>query len=383
MDITASSRDTTMGIGHMGRSLVLPVSAILVCIGYFAPGVSFAVAVLPFAFAICTNDRITRFLWVAGYFGWVAAISCWGLWNLGYPAAAVILAGILGTCLVALLYAGMGVGLASFLLLPVHFIPGNPLLVAGTVLPGTGLQGIIALVLIVILVEGTSRAWLRAVILLLVLILGNTWYDLTGLSRPEMTEGPRYQTLDIADLNAVTEYGYNDALERRMRSGRSYITGENLIRSDDAGTVARWCRRVRTRDITVYLGVQDAETGQGQVWEFSDKTCPTPEITYAARTGIPGLTGGVWLMDGSQSSLDPAFLACFEAFSLWRWTEVLQLRPQTIVTIANDHWTEPLPVGRLRRKIGAQFERLISVPVFHAEARKTMLVLMPAGRAKQ
>ncbi|EEE35408.1 hypothetical protein RKLH11_4084 [Rhodobacteraceae bacterium KLH11] len=361
----------------MNRTFILPVSATLVCIGFFAPGVNFAVAVVPFIFAICANDRVIKFLWVAGYFGWVAAMSCWGLLNLGYPAAAVILAGMLSTCLVALLYARLGVGLVSFLLLPIHFIPGNPLLVAGSVLPGAGLQGIIVVILIVILVEDLSRTWLRAVILLLTIIFGNTWHDLTGHSRPEMAEGPRYQTLDIADLNAVTEYGYNDALERQMRSGHSYITGENLIRSDDAGAVAQWCRSVRARNITVYLGVQDAETGQGQVWEFSDKTCPAPDITYAARTGIPGLTGGVWLMDGPQSSHAPAFLACFEAFSLWRWTEVLQLRPQSIVTIANDHWTEPLPVGRLRRKIGAQFERLLSVRVFHAEARKTMLVMVP------
>ncbi len=357
-----------IGTGVLNRALILSAFTTIVCIGLFALHWSFAFAVLPFACAICSDDRINRFLKVFGYFGWITAIRGWGLWNLGYPVASAV-STFAATC---------RIGISAVLLLFLHAFPGNPLLEPGTPFPGAGLNGILFLLLGVLIAERPRWRMIEFLLLMGNLALSNATRSMPLLARLDLATAP------IEDIPATGDYGYNAALAGVMEPNQTCITGENLILSKDAGAIAQWCRRVRALDLTLYLGVQDAETGQGKVRAFNPRTCPDPEIVYAARTGIPGLTGDIRQVNGIQSARLPSFPACFEAFSFWRWIEILRSAPQTIVTFANDHWTEPLPVGRLRCKISAQFEQLLRVPVAHvAETRETLLLQTSAKRSPQ
>lgn len=362
------------GSGPLG---CLAISAVITAFAFFAPGISFGFALLPFAFAIVSSNRMIRLTCVAGYFGWVAIISGWGLVSLGHPVLLVMTIGGALTTLLCVLMVRLGIGLTCLILLPLHFVPGNPLLATGTVFPAAGPMAIFVLAILIVGIEQIGHAAHRAAALLLMVVLGN----LAGLAIASFKEMPRasegYQTIDITGISAFSERGYNQVLGDAMQVGGTYITGENIIQSDNTAAIAQWCRIVRARDLTVWLGVQNAGSGQAQLWAFDAEACRIPQPLYAARTGIPWITGHFAQMEGIQAQDAIGFLACFEGFSVWRWLEIAKDNPQTVVTFAKDYWTEPLQVGRLRRKIARQFERLLSVPSFHAEAGKTLLMQVP------
>lgn len=376
--------------------LITCVSIAITLVAFYAPLVSFGFALVPFAVAICSQTRPVRFAWVAGYFLCVAGTSAWGLLQLGYPIALILAAGLGLVILVSAAMARIGVALTALLLLPIHIFPGNPLLAAGAVLPGTGAIGIFLLCALCIFIERLDRRIIRMALLGLLTALGNfngllvetlQPIDRTRAAQKEAGKAQiQFRETDIRTVQAITEHGYTANLAARMEPGGVYVTGENLVQSDDRGAITQWCRLARDHNLTVYLGVQDVATGQGQIRHVSPATCPDPPISYGARTGIPGLTGALLPYAGSGERVeiggtDIFFLACFEAFSIWRWHEravseaSARTRDVVVVTIARDIWTEPVPVGRLRRKIARQFERLLDVRSFHAEAGKTLLEL--------
>jgi hypothetical protein len=353
------------------------MASVVTYLAFFAPGVSFGWILLPFAMGIISPSRSTKFACGAGYFCWVTVISGWGLLKLGYSAGFVIPAGILLTSVAGLMVARLGVGLTSLLLFPIHMLPGNPLLAAGTVFPGAGPYAVVFLGLAAFLVERLRQPQQRAIALAGLTGIGNIAGLLFTSFLSQGDRGPEYRTLDVTSILAITEYGYNQALAGFMSPGATYITGENIIGSSDSSAISQWCRLVRSKDLTVYLGVQNARDGQAQIWLFDPRSCLNPAKVYAAKTGIPGITGSIQQMPGTQTQDEIAFLACFEGFSIWRWFQIAQDQPEIVVTIAKDIWTEPLQVGRLRRKISRQFERLLDLPSFHAETGKTLLEQIP------
>ncbi len=365
----------TRGFGWIKTVSLIGVagSACVTALAFFAPGISFGWSLLPFAVAVISQNWTVRLACVAGYFGWVAAISGWGLVSLGYPAHIVVPAGIGLTVLLGCVMARLGIGPTCLVLVPLHMFPGNPLLATGSVFPGAGLYAILLLAVLVTRTELMHRSKHRALTLLLIFAAGNAAGVLLQGRFTGGAEAPIYRTLDISRISTITERGYHQALRSVMRPGHTYVTGENIIRSDNVAAISQWCRIVRSDDLTVILGVQNAASGQAQLWQFNTQTCPNPQPIYAAQTGIPGITGTFAQMWGMEPPGPIGFLACFEAFSIWRWIEISQDHPGTVVTVAKDHWTEPLQVGRLRRKISRQFERLLSVQSFHAEAGKTLL----------
>ncbi|WP_299083408.1 hypothetical protein [uncultured Ruegeria sp.] len=358
---------------NTGSLIWFAASACVTAFAFFAPGISFGWSLLPFAVAVVSQSRTVRFACVAGYFGWVAAISGWGLVNLGYSALLVVPAGMGLTVFLGAVMARLGIGPTCLVLVPLHMFPGNPLLATGSVFPGAGLYAIFLLAVLVTRTELMQRPRHRALTLLLIFAAGNAVGALLQARTAGNEEAAIYRTLDISRISTITERGYNQALGSIMRPGHTYITGENIIRSDNAAAISQWCRIVRSGDLNVILGVQNAANGQSQLWQFNTQTCPNPTRIYAAQTGVPGITGTFAQMWGIKPPGPIGFLACFEAFSIWRWIEVSQDRPETVVTVARDFWTEPLQVGLLRRKISRQFERLLSVSSFHAEAGKTLL----------
>ncbi|MFG5382975.1 hypothetical protein, partial [Yoonia sp. R2-816] len=103
-------------------------------------------------------------------------------------------------------------------------------------------------------------------------------------------------------------------------------------------------------------------------------------LAYAAQVGIPGMTGNLWPFAPAvvhRSDIRPhtQWLACIEGFSLASWLRVAAARPANVIIIANDYWTEPLPIAVLRRKISADMGRLLGVRVFHADSGHNILRL--------
>ncbi len=373
--------------GSAGAAQVMALAILstgLVYTGFFVAGVSFAVATIPFFFAILTRSKLSRFALAASYFGAIAVISCWGLARMGYDPLWVIPAGVAATVMISLIFAYFGVGLACLALMLLPFFPGNPLLATGSILPGTGLFGLLALPLAIIGIERIPRPVLRGCALAGLIVIGPLW-GLLGIPASTPDRGqPAFSlaTLDISDVLAVTDWGYHTRLAGRMMPGHSYITGENLVSSDNQAAIALWCRLVTENNLTVFLGVRNATkgaaNGQGQMWRFDAQTCPQPTLEYAASIGIPGLTGGLWPGPAPTPATylpDTSFLACFEGFSLYRWMQIGFTGSREVITFSNDHWTAPLKPGRLRRKIARQFEQLFGIKTAHAEAGKTMLVM--------
>ena len=401
-----------------GMSALTILSIVLVYIGFFVEGAPFAVAAIPFFLAITSGSTLRRFALVSGWVGWIALISCWGLVQMGYDPLWVIAAGGGATIIVSLLFAYCGVGLGCLALMLLPFLPGNPLLTTGSILPGTGIFGLLVLPLALILLERINRQKLRLAALCALLAMGHlpplALAQLKAFNQTSPAAIPMpdvhndnlnassgrpispppvspFAILDISDVQAASDWGYFAALADRMQPGSLYITGENIIRSDDTASIAGWCRWVNERDIRVLLGVRNATDGQAQLWYFAPETCsppvPQPSIEYAAQIGIPGLTGGLLpnpLPAPSTQLPQTAFLACFEGFNLWRWIEVGFTGSPHVITFSNDRWTEPLSVGLLRRKVAHQFERLLGIETAHAEAGKTMLAIsLPEERTQR
>lgn len=68
------------------------------------------------------------------------------------------------------------------------------------------------------------------------------------------------------------------------------------------------------------------------------------------------------------------YVPCFEGFSVFRWIGVGLSGIKRAIAISNDKWTEPFPVGRLRRKVGNEFEKLFGINVFYPETGRSFLV---------
>ena len=366
------------------------VSFLLTGLGFLVEGIPLVLAYLPFALALVlapalTHPRLAVMVLMAGHFLWPALIAGWGLIQLGTPPLVMMAVGTGAVMLVSAGVAWLGMGLSALLLAALPFFPANPLLITGSILPGAGVWGLVALPVLVTVIEIQRSIWMRAVLLITLLILPGLvfpWDDLEEITRPDI---PHFEEIDISGDVALTERRHWALIVEHVEDGDHLILGENIFAHDDHAAIFWWCRTVRGRNITAMIGVL-GQTGLGEVWLFDAETCPEPVPIYRTRLGIPVVNGGWWpqeadfnlVPDTNSPASEPHWLICFEAFSLWRWVDLglgnaRQDEAQPVVILANDHWTAPIPTALLRRKVSRQFAALFGMEVFHADRGKTVL----------
>ena len=379
-------------------SLLFGLSGLLTGVGFLVEAVPFVMAWLPFAIALVVapalaQPRLAVLVLMAGHFLWPTLISAWGLIQLGLHPLAVVAGGVAATLLVSAGIAWLGIGLSALILAALPVFPANPLLITGAILPGTGLWGLIALPFCVTLIEIQRGIGARAVVLVALLVLPRLFHS--GFdSEQAVAHAPDYKEIDISDERALTELGYWAQIMAHIEDGDQLVLGENMFRHDDHGAIFWWCRTVQARKLTVLIGVE-GPSGPGEVWQFDTASCPDPKPVYRAALAIPMINGGWWPRtthfaqrpDTNGSSLEPHWLICFEAFSLWRWVDLGQdiagqdsSRP--VVILANDRWTAPFSTALLRRKVAAQFAALFGVEVFHADRERSALVYLKGRNSR-
>ncbi len=359
----------------------------LTAAGFFLEMVPFFVAYIPFLFAIISDSLRTKFWSVAGYFTWPVVISVWGLIQLDHdPLYAIPLAAFIVVALSAVTAWGT-VGLVGLFLGLVPFFPGSPLLITGSILPGWDIWAYFFIVPFLIFVELHRIPAAKTVYLGLLTIFTATLhlsdFRVGVLSNNALSGGkviyPTPQSVTISDIQAITRTGYWDAIASRVPERATVILGENIFKQEERSGWSYWCRVAKDKNATLFIGVQ-GEGAVGEVWKFTNTTCPTPERIYQAQIGVPGVTGD-WVPNipdwrtWAQPSPDPQWLICFEAFSMFRWAGIGFSGASHTVVISNDRWTEPLPVGVLRRKVGRQFEKLFGIKTVYAETGRNLIII--------
>jgi hypothetical protein len=367
--------------------IALALSIGLVYAGFFVGAVPFAVAVLPFVAALCFRKPKYRGLAVAPYFMAIALIAGWGLIQMGHVPWQVILAGLTLSALCSAMVGYFGVTIACLVLSVVPFFPGHPLLAAGFLFPNGTVWFLIILICAFGVIEGlASKRQYSTVSAILMLVLGFASLGMQSfspgpLSQRELATAQQWEKITTNSRSMVTKRGQMVAIMTELEDGETYITGENILTSQDRLETQMWCRVVSSNNATVYLGIQEAQTGRSQVHVLrADADCDQLPLAYSAQVAIPGITGNFWPFDAGFSSPDNTlpdtqWLACFEGFSLISWIRVGLARPANVIIISNDYWTEPLPISELRRKISSSMGRLFGVRVYHADSGHNILHL--------
>lgn len=359
----------------------------LTAAGFFLDMVPFFIAYIPFFLAIISDSLRRKFWSVAGYFTWPVVISAWGLVQLGHDPLYVIPLAVFIVAALSVVTAWGTVGLVGLFLGLIPFFPGSPLLITGSILPGWDIWAYFFIVPFLIFVELHRIPAAKTMYLGLLAIFTTTLhlsdFQVGVLSNNALSGGtvvyPTPKTLNISDIQAITRTGRWDAIASRIPDRSTAILGENIFKHSERDGWSYWCRTAKQKDATLYIGVQ-GQNAVGEVWKFSDTTCPTPERVYQAQIGVPGITGA-WAPNvadwqtWSQPNPDPQWLICFEAFSLLRWAGVGFSGASHAIIISNDKWTEPLPVGLLRRKVGREFEKLFGIKIIYAETSKNVVVI--------
>lgn len=363
--------------------------------GFFAASFGLWIAYIPFLLALLTKNRIRRAALAFGHFAVIAAIACWGLIALGYTPWIVIGAGAAAALTLATLYGALGVAIASIALLALPYMPGNPLLITGALFPGTGLYGLAAVLCLAFVATSRRFPKTRMSILAFIPVVSLFFWDIQddtfGRFIGVAPDPARTTALDGFELMPVSTQGAQpnrwemQLALAKLNLGSTIITGENAVQAGDPATIRALCRAVRIGDLKLYLGVQAAD-GRAEVHLLDAEACAESRVVYRAALGIPSLTGPAlpelsMLRElnglGVEPTPDaPAFLACFEAFSLHRWIALALNGQQSVAVLSNDIWTEPLPIARLRRKVSAQLARLFQIDVAHTNTRTPAVWLL-------
>ncbi len=364
---------------------VLPIGAVYA--GFFVGPVPFAVAVLPFVAALCFRKPKYRGLIVAPYFLAIAVIAGWGLIQMGFVAWHVALAGVVLSALCSAMVAYLGVTIACVVLALLPFFPGHPLLAAGAVVSNATVWSLMMLVCACGVIEGLAsrrRYSTPAAAFMLVLgfvALGMQSFSPGPVTPRELVAAQQWQEITTNAGLMPTKRGQMVAIMSKLDDGGTYITGENILTSQDRFETEMWCRVIASNNATVYLGIQDAQSGRSQVHVLrADSDCDQLPLAYAAQVAIPSITGNVWpfspaVVDSENTLPQTQWLACFEGFSLISWIRVGLARSANVIIVSNDFWTEPLPISELRRKISANMGRAFGVRVYHADRGHNILRL--------
>lgn len=380
---------------HIILSVVLfAFAALLTTYGFFGEGAPLALAYLPFIGALITLRREYRAALCGAHFGVVAVIAGWGLISLGHSPLWVVPAAMLVVAGLSLGYSVLGAGLASVILLGVPYMPGNPLLMAGSITPGLGLFGLIGVAILACALPFWRSPRTRA----LVLLVG--FGGPASIGAWVLTPDEENQASAASALAGFTEVALVDttpgdrawALRLAMADlapGSTVITGENVLLESNTLELRGLCRFAQIRELKVLLGVQGRD-GRATVRLIDGHSCEALPTLYVARIGIPGLTGpsGLKVAEAIRvtrlTEVAPeglGFLACFEAFSLHRWLAVSRSGVNSVAVLSNDIWTTPLKVALLRQKVSAELGRLFGLSVAHSNADVGGPILVREGGA--
>ncbi len=359
----------------------------LTAAGFFLEAVPFFVAYIPFLVAIVSDRLSTKFWSVAGYFIWPVVISAWGLIQLGHNPLYVAPLAFLIVGSFSAITAWGSVGLVGLLLGVIPFFPGSPLLITGSILPGWDIWSYFFLVPFLIFVE-LHRIPAAKIVYLGLLAIFTTTLHLADFRMGVLSKNavsaqkviyPTAQSIAISDIQAVTRNGYWDAIASRIPENTTAILGENIFRHTERVGWSYWCRTAIEKNATLFIGVQ-GKNSIGEVWKFDAQVCPTPERVYQAQIGVPGITGE-WTPNVTDwdewraPNPEPQWLICFEAFSMVRWGGVGLSGASHALVISNDKWTEPLPVGVLRRHVGREFDKLFGIKTVHADTKRNIVIV--------
>ena len=388
--------------------------------GFFSPDVPFWIAGLPLAAAIVIGTPDARAIAMAAWMFWPAVIIVDGLGGVGalpdMPAwpAALLAAVILGG-LAAL--AGITTPVLFLVLIPVS--PASPLLVIADAVPGTGLAGLLLAVCGFMMAEALPGTALRTVAVCLIMAGAG------GLSAPfdasfaaSRAQAPPTAWQSVPVPLTVTERTRWIVLRDSIAHGSRVVMGENIFHASDREAAAFWCDAARTRDLTLWIGVyaDDGMPRRGEIWRFDRDTCagpqPHPQPVYAARFGVPGITGTWGPMEPvAGGNAGPHWFICLEAFLPVAWlmlpaTANPSYRPavpsgasyrpavpsgasyrpavpsgqdRPVIVLANDTPVDALPVAILRRKVARAMGGLHGRIVLFAETGHSILVAKPAG----
>lgn len=370
-------------IGPLAQaSIILALASSAVGVGFFAPNVAFSVAALPFVGAVLCKRRVTRAIWVVPYFGAIAAIAGWGLVQMGQPVLLVTGLAGLGVAVCLMLVSLLGTAGAVALLAFIPFVPGSPLLATGSLLPGAGGLAPFAVMIAALFIERVPVGWTRAAVLAGTAASGFAFsYVMFAPLQESARPAAQWEEVALDIPRALSLPSQSLATQQAMLPNGTYITGENQIRSNNHALFTGWCNFAQQNNSVIYLGIEDAMTGRARVGVVRpDQDCGETTPAYAALVGIPGLTGG-WMpeipvaVQDQDTLADTGWLACFEGFSLMSWSGIGLSGHKTVVVVSNDVWTDPIPVARLRRKIGAEFARLLGITVVFADRGHTLLKL--------
>ncbi|MDX8355381.1 hypothetical protein [Cognatiyoonia sp. IB215182] len=355
--------------------------------GFFVEAVPLVVAVLPFVAALCMRWRMLRGLIVAPYFLAIALMAGWGLIQMGYAPWLVIMGGLVAAGLCSAMVGSFGVTISLLVLAIIPFFPGHPLLATGFFIADSTIWSLALVIAGCGAIEGfrSKRRYSNsfAVAMILAGVLGLAMQSFTSGSQSgrELASSESWEEVATNASIMSTKRGKMMAVITQLQDGETYITGENILASQDHLEIQMLCRVLPSRNATVYLGIQEAGTGRAQVRILRpDSDCRDLPLAYAAQVGIPGITGNPWPFLPAvihQDDMRPhtQWLSCIEGFSLASWLRVSVARPANVIIIANDYWTEPLPIAGLRRKISADMGRLLGVRVFHADSGHNILRL--------
>lgn len=373
-------------------------SAAMTGLGFFIAFIPFWIAYLPFIGALITTRRSVRFALVSGHYAIIIGIAAWGLISLGHPVWIVIAAAVAVTCALGAVFAYLGVGFATtFLFFAVPFLPGNPLLITGSLYPGLGNFGSVLLLGACCAIPYWKAPTARVAMALFLIALpssfvwsqqGRAFLQTVGLQL-DPVESPALAGFVVQAQGSrrfENPYWQLQLDLIKAEAGAQVITGENVIKASDKDTLQTICRSVAARDFDVFLGVQTVE-GRAEVWKLDPEVCPNTELAYRAQVGIPAITGPVYpslskmlTASGLGKGAPPemGFLACFEAFIVHRWIAMDFNHVDSVAVVSNDSWTEPLPIALLRKKVSAEFARQYNLTVAHANSQAGGAVLIKA-----
>ncbi|MCY4141210.1 MAG: hypothetical protein OXF56_23465 [Rhodobacteraceae bacterium] len=352
----------------------------LAAAGFYVPAIPLTVALVGIIWLAMLRNRRRRFTMAFGWHFAAAAGPLAGLWNTGASEwlwAAVILY----LLIVATAFArwNAGVVVAASMMNPWHI--GSVPLAAGELWPGTGLAGLILLVVALTIMDGGTSGVRSLCAALTVGSAAWAWSQYSPAPAAGMTSVP------LSPPAAITRMGQDQRILASLEgsAATAIVTGENIIDRRDPTAMQRWCDHAARTGITVFAGVLEKDL-RSTVHLFSPTNCRVQPV-YERLFGLPGIEGGWGIGRGVLETVNldhrPIhWLICFETFSPLAWLLASPKPGSAVVIIANDYWIHPVPVDTLRTKVAGAMARLLGVTAVTAESRSSR-VEFQTSKARQ
>lgn len=370
------------------------VSAVVITLyGFFSETASLALAYLPFIGALITLRRTYRIALCGGHFAVLATLLGAVLISGGYSAVLVIPCALVLVALLSVGYGVFGVGLASVILLGTPYMMGNPLLMAGSVVPGLGVLGLMVVSGVVCGLALTDSSKVRALVLLLGLGAPAsifTWIanDHEGVRAKDQTRLNEFVEMPLVRTPDGEHAWALRVAMADIEHGSMVITGAGILKGGNQDETELLCRLAKVRDLQVLVGVLGRD-GYDTVRLMAGASCLSMPLVYKAKIRSAHRydpLGGEGQNNSDPSGLEPGFLdglgflTGLEVFSMKRWLGLRALGVRSVAVVSKDSWAGVYKPETLRRKVSAQFGKLFGMRVAHSNAGVGGSVLVKAPR---